>query len=191
VQERLTKDELETRVARALAASTYADLDELIADIPIAPKLAPLSQLTPAHTPGRREVRRAVTTGAGAFTAAITALGVAGGIAGGKPLLGFAVAMAGLILAAITAGFAALVVRTAVMIERQVQRRRPPSRPEASGQEHRPPWPERRNGGDAALASALWTATRRPRSSTTAWTSSTACRSPAISRLAARCSTPW
>jgi len=48
VDGRLTRDELDTRAGRALAARTYADLAELIADIPVAPAAPPP---TPAPTP--------------------------------------------------------------------------------------------------------------------------------------------
>ena len=41
VQGRLTKDELEARAVRALAARTYADLAVVTADIPAAPAISP------------------------------------------------------------------------------------------------------------------------------------------------------
>ncbi len=41
VREQLTKDELNDRIGRALAARTYADLDPLTADIPAGPRPAP------------------------------------------------------------------------------------------------------------------------------------------------------
>jgi Domain of unknown function (DUF1707) len=69
VQERLTKDELDARVARALAARTYADLAAVTADIPPEIAAAPvpavpaavLPAAAPASTPARtlgRAVRR-------------------------------------------------------------------------------------------------------------------------------------
>jgi hypothetical protein len=59
VQGRLTKDELEARVARAFAAKTYAELAMLTADIPAVPvglptvRVARPVALRPATTPAR------------------------------------------------------------------------------------------------------------------------------------------
>jgi Domain of unknown function (DUF1707) len=57
VQGRLTKDELDTRVAQALASKTYADLSALTADIPPFPLIpsAPIRSAAPglASTPAR------------------------------------------------------------------------------------------------------------------------------------------
>ncbi len=76
VQGRLTKDELESRVAQAFTAKTYADLAMLTADIPAAPGLpaaaavpdtlpatgpaAPAPASTPARTLGRAARRSGV-----------------------------------------------------------------------------------------------------------------------------------
>ena len=49
VQDRLTQDELDTRVGLALASRTYADLADLTADIPAGPAAA-----APAGTPAGR-----------------------------------------------------------------------------------------------------------------------------------------
>jgi len=49
VQERLTKDELETRVALALGSRTYADLAELTADLPAGPAHAAPAHAAPAY----------------------------------------------------------------------------------------------------------------------------------------------
>lgn len=199
VQDRLTKDELDARVGQALAARTYADLDSVTADIPISPKLPPLPQATPAplnvHSPGRREVSRAVKSGAGALAVVITVTSTAAGVAAGNLFLGVALAVAALTLAAIVAGFAALVIRVALYFEEQSRRRkhhrgRTPPRPGPGTRDParwRPPSaPPHRPGGDTALASILWTVTRRPRRSTTASTSLRACRSPATRRRATR-----
>jgi hypothetical protein len=53
VQDRLTKDELETRVALALGSRTYADLAELTADLPASPSHAApaLADADPAADP--------------------------------------------------------------------------------------------------------------------------------------------
>ena len=48
VEDRLTQDELDTRVGLALAARTYAELADLTTDIPVAPAAA-----EPAGTPDR------------------------------------------------------------------------------------------------------------------------------------------
>jgi hypothetical protein len=179
VQERLTKDELDARIAQALAARTYADLADLVADIPVAAELAPLAQLAAgpaAHVPGRREVRLAVRTGAGALAVVVATVSTVGGL-GGNPFLGLAVAVAALLLAAVTAGFAALVVHGATMIESRVRRRKPPGRPappraspDSGGQ--KPSVAPRRRPGEPALASALCSLRRKSRSSTTASMSS-------------------
>ena len=199
VQERLTKDELDARIAQALAARTYADLDDLVADLPVAAELSPLVQLAAgpavsvpvaAHVPGRREVRLAVRTGAGALAVVVATVCTVAGL-GGNPFLGLAVAVAALVLAAVTAGFAALVVHGATMIESRVRRRKPPSRPappraSLDAGRQQPPAAPRRRPGDPALASALCSLRRKSRSSTTASTSSMPCRSPATRRLGAR-----
>jgi Domain of unknown function (DUF1707) len=57
VQGRLTKDELDARVAQAFASKTYAELSPLTADIPPFPVVAPTSIRSsapgPAGTPAR------------------------------------------------------------------------------------------------------------------------------------------
>jgi Domain of unknown function (DUF1707) len=54
VQDRLTKDELDSRTGRALIARTYAELAALTADIPVAPPAA-----RPPHHPARPQNRPA------------------------------------------------------------------------------------------------------------------------------------
>ena len=54
VQDRLTHDELDTRVGLALASRTYADLADLTADIPAdIPRLAGGAPGLPVRQPGR------------------------------------------------------------------------------------------------------------------------------------------
>jgi hypothetical protein len=189
VQDRLTKDELGSRVGQALAARTYADLAAATAGIP---ELPPLPRT--AHRAARNEVSRAVKSSGGALGVVIAATGTVAGVADG-PVAGVFVAVLFVILLAVTAGFAALVIRGALVIEeRSPRRKRPGGRtPPGPGlgtsdpARRRPsPAPPRRRGADPAIASALWTARRRPRRSTTVWTSSPACRSPATRRLAPR-----
>ena len=62
VQDRLTQDELGTRVGLALASRTYADLADLTADIPAGPAAAePAAE--PAGTPARTLARAARRSG--------------------------------------------------------------------------------------------------------------------------------
>jgi hypothetical protein len=66
---RLAKDDFETRVGRAFAARTYADLAAVAADIPPAPAPAPPRQRT-ARPPARRSTRKLALWCAGAALAA-------------------------------------------------------------------------------------------------------------------------
>jgi len=185
VQDRLTKDELDARVGQALAARTYADLDAATLGIPLSPELPELPefphlpylpylrQTTPEplspHVPRRSEVRRAVRSGAGALGVVMVAIGTVAGVAV-NPVAGVAVAVFFVILVAITAGFAALAIRGALVIEERSRRRK-----RSSGRT--PPWPgpgsdparwrpfsapPQQRGTDAALASALRTARSSP-----------------------------
>ena len=61
VQDRLTQDELDTRVGLALASRTYADLAELTADIPSGP--AAERAVEPAGTPARTLAKAARRSG--------------------------------------------------------------------------------------------------------------------------------
>jgi Domain of unknown function (DUF1707) len=58
VQDRLTQDELDTRIGLALASRTYADLADLTADLPAGPTAA-----KPAGTPARTLARAARRSG--------------------------------------------------------------------------------------------------------------------------------
>ena len=57
VQDRLTQDELDTRVGQALASRTYADLADLIADIPAGPDGAGPAGAAPAAEPAGTAAR--------------------------------------------------------------------------------------------------------------------------------------
>ena len=57
VQDRLTQDELDTRVGQALASRTYADLADLIADIPAGPDGAGPASAAPAAEPAGTAAR--------------------------------------------------------------------------------------------------------------------------------------
>jgi DUF1707 SHOCT-like domain len=62
VQDRLTQDELDTRVGLALASRTYADLADLTADIPAGPAAAePVAE--PAGSPARTLMKAAGRSG--------------------------------------------------------------------------------------------------------------------------------
>jgi len=62
VQERLTQDELDTRVGLALASRTYADLADLTADLPAGPAAAePAAE--PAGSPARTLAKAARRSG--------------------------------------------------------------------------------------------------------------------------------
>lgn len=114
VQDRLTKDELDAQVGQALVARTYADLDAVTAEIPA---LQPLTQI--AHRPGREEVSRAVKSGVGALGVVIVATGATAGVATANPFAGVFVAVVFAMIVAIPAGFAALLIRAALLVEQQ------------------------------------------------------------------------
>ena len=65
VQDRLTQDELGTRIGLALASRTYADLADLTADIPAGPAAAEPADIPaePAGTPARTLARAARRSG--------------------------------------------------------------------------------------------------------------------------------
>jgi hypothetical protein len=102
VHGRLTKDEFDQRVGRALA--NYAELDAFTADVPAVPTETQPSKLaTEAHN--RKVIQRGTAAGAGvsmAFTAALV-------IVGGGPVVGaVAVPLVGLFVAVLLAGLLTL-----------------------------------------------------------------------------------
>jgi len=166
VHERLTEDELDDRVGRALAARTYADLDALTADIPAGPDLAlsPGFVAAPVRRPGsparNRSAVRGVRIGASGVAAVTVAMSVVVGVLG-NPAVAVAVAVFFLFLAAVAAGLVGLVITAAVKLESRQRNRSggntpPRPRPGTSSQAHRPaPAPtaaRRRRGGGPALA---------------------------------------
>jgi hypothetical protein len=168
VHERLTEDELDDRVGRALAARTYADLDALTADIPAGPDLAPSpgSVAAPVRRPGslsgsparNRSAVRAVKIGASGVAAVTVGISVAVGVLV-NPAVAVFVAVFFLFLGAVAAGLVGSVIAAAVKLEsRQRSRSRgnTPPRPRSgtSSQAHqRPPTAaRRRRGSDPALA---------------------------------------
>ena len=103
VQGRLTKDEFDQRVGRALAS--YAELDALTADIPAGPTdTQPSEPARESHN--RKVIQRGTAAGAGvsmAFTAVLVM------VAGGSPVVGaVAVPLAGLVVAVLLAGLLTL-----------------------------------------------------------------------------------
>ena len=126
VHERLTEDELDDRVGRALAARTYADLDALTADIPAEPDQAPSpgSVAAPVRRPGslsgsparNRSAVRAVKIGASGVAAVTVGISVAVGVLV-NPAVAVVVAVFFLFLGAVAAGLVGSVIAAAVKLE--------------------------------------------------------------------------
>jgi hypothetical protein len=91
VQGRLTKDEFDVRIGRALASRTYADLASLTADIPARPAARPVrptrepARMPARHSNGRKAVAAAVVC---ALVAAPGIGGVAGAMEAGAHAVG-------------------------------------------------------------------------------------------------------
>ena len=69
VEDRLTKDELDTRVGQALASRTYADLAAVTADLPAGPAAAGPAAAEPPSTPARTLAKAALRSGMCILTA--------------------------------------------------------------------------------------------------------------------------
>ena len=63
VEDRLTKDELDTRVGQALASQTYADLAAVTADLPAGPAAAGPAAAEPPSMPARTLAKAALRSG--------------------------------------------------------------------------------------------------------------------------------
>jgi Domain of unknown function (DUF1707) len=109
VQDRLTKDELDTRVGQAFASRTYAELAAVTADIPAGPAAAP-----PQRQPGRTQNRAggshtvrdvAIGLGAGPIVAAVI---IFGGLLQYAFLLPLAVPIIAVVLFAVNAAATSL-----------------------------------------------------------------------------------
>ncbi len=103
VQGRLTRDEFDLRVSKALA--TYAELDALTADIP-AGSTEPQSTELHREAHNKKVIQRGTAAGAGvsmAFTATLVMVG------GGSPIVGFIVVpLVGVFVAVLLAGLLTL-----------------------------------------------------------------------------------
>jgi hypothetical protein len=149
VQERLTKDELDDRVGRALAARTFADLGALTADLPALPAL-PVKQSARAQ-PMRLRDYTGVKVGAGGVGLVTLVMSAVVGVLAG-PGLAIGIAIASLIFSAIIAGFVALLIAAAVKFDsRQRHRQLPPASGAASSSARRPRKPRRNRDDGLAL----------------------------------------
>ena len=78
VQDRLTRDELDTRAGLAFASRTYADLAAAIADIPARPrpKPRPRPDWPPPELPASRTARRPANHGGVKWALALATIGL-------------------------------------------------------------------------------------------------------------------
>lgn len=140
VHERLTKDELDDRVGRALAARTHADLGVLTADLPAVPVRQPARA-----QPMRLRDYAGVKVGAGGVALVTLVMSSVVGVLAG-PGLAITIAIGFLVFASITAGFVGLLIAAAVKFDTRQRRRRLPPAPGAASssadrsrkQRHRP-----------------------------------------------------
>jgi hypothetical protein len=139
VQDRLTQEELDTRVGLALASRTYADLADLTADIPGGSAAAGPAAGEPAGSPARTLAKAARRSGI-CMLAAFALVGVAVLTQSG-PLTGMAF-LSALIATLAAAGFLGYGVVDA-WHERRSRRQLPP----APGRDGRRLQGERRPGG--------------------------------------------
>jgi Domain of unknown function (DUF1707) len=113
VQGRLTKDEFEARIDRALTSRTYAELAEVTADIPAGlTDTQQVPESKPPRRPARRRTQISMNTAvsAGAFLAIVTNIAMVGALVTGNGVAVIAVA-AFFAVAAIVAIGAMLVAR--------------------------------------------------------------------------------
>jgi hypothetical protein len=149
VQDRLTQEELDTRVGLALASRTYADLADLTADIPVGSAAAEPATAGPAGSPARTLAKAARRSGI-CMLVAFALVGVVVLTQSG-PLTGMA-SLSALIAALAASGFLGYGVVDA-WHERRSRRQLPPAprrdgrtlqggRPGSAG--HDPPLPRDR-----------------------------------------------
>jgi hypothetical protein len=115
VQDRLTKDEFDTRVGHAFAARTHADLAPLTADLPVpAPPAEPARPWRPENTSARNSARVV------AVSTVLTASAWAGALLGGTET-----ALAGGLALALTFIWLGIVcLFGSVMLEDRLDKRR-------------------------------------------------------------------
>ena len=169
VQDRLTKDEFDSRVGDALASRTHADLAALTADLPARPP-APRPPRKPARARPQRPEDAAVKKGAVVIAATTVLTGAVWAGALGSQADGQAL---GLLVWSFTFLWLGIVTLVgAVMLESRRQRRSDRQLPPASGQGGRPseravppgPAGQLRPGdqGRSHAADAAWRPVPRP-----------------------------
>ena len=102
VEDRLTKDELDTRVGQALASRTYADLAAVTADLPARPAAEPTAA-GPPSMPARTLAKAAMRSGV-CMLAAFAMVGVVA-IAHAEGLAAFLAFSAGVVAVIAASGF--------------------------------------------------------------------------------------
>jgi len=125
IEGRLTKDELDARVSRTLAARTYAELAALTADIPPGTTLARLPQPERAPAPHSTHwvTHQAVKSGAatiGGIALAVTIMG----IVLGNPAVGVILAVFVVLLAGVASALVGSLVGVTLMLESRRRRKR-------------------------------------------------------------------
>jgi hypothetical protein len=135
VRGRLTREELDMRAGRALAARTRADLAALTADIPPGPAVA-----EPVRSPGparRRPLARATAGAGGCLVVAFAAVWVAANILDphglGNPYHPWSRICLVVALAAVGAAFAIVLNGVGTAIEQRHSRRQLQARPGPGG----------------------------------------------------------
>ena len=135
VQDRLTKDELDARAGRALAARTCADLAALTADIPAEPAADRLAR--PSAPARRRPLAKAAAGSGGCLVIAAAAVRVVsladpGNTPGPIPKF-WAFPCFFVALAAVVAAICIMGIGVVISLEQRRPRRQPPPRPGPGG----------------------------------------------------------
>jgi Domain of unknown function (DUF1707) len=107
VQGRLTKDEFEARIDRALTSRTYAELAAVTADIPAGlTDTQPTHDLKPPRQPARKRTQISMNTAvtAGGFLAIATNIAVVGALVVGNGVAVIAIVAFFVIAAAVAIG---------------------------------------------------------------------------------------
>jgi Domain of unknown function (DUF1707) len=130
VQDRLTKDEFDSRVGDALASRTHADLAALTADLPARP---PAPRLPRAPVPARPQRSENATIKTGARVIAVTTVLTVGVWAGALVSNADSQAVSVLTAAFTFLWFGIVCLVGAVMLDSQLQKRSGRQLPPASG----------------------------------------------------------